>query len=158
MPTTTSWTIEPRGWEDPQGIILRKRQRTELDARYGCDDHEPGPPPSTEDIAVFLLAFDADGDALGCGALRALDTGSAEVKRMYVVPESRGSGVAAAILAALEDTAREKGWATLKLETGDAQPDAIRFYEREGYLRIPRFGHYVNSDISVCYEKTLAAG
>lgn len=156
MQTTASWIIEPRDWEDPQGIALRASQRAELDERYGCDDHEPGPAPSSEDIAVFLMALGPDGAAIGCGALRELDAASAEVKRMYVVPGSRGSGVAAAILAALESTARERGWTTLKLETGDAQPEAIRFYEREGYRRIPRFGHYTDSAISVCYEKSLS--
>jgi hypothetical protein len=46
----------------------------------------------------------------------------------------------------------------LRLETGDdsLQPDANRFYQREGYCEIPRFGHYVDSEISVCYEKRLA--
>ncbi|GAA2162089.1 MULTISPECIES: GNAT family N-acetyltransferase [Glycomyces] len=156
MPATAAWTIEARAWDDPEGAALRAGQRAELDERYGCDDHEPGPLPSAEDVAVFLMAFGPDGKAVGCGALRALDAVSAEVKRMYVVPGSRGSGVAAALLAALEDAARDRGWTTVKLETGDAQPDAIRFYEREGYHRIPRFGHYVDWDISVCYEKSLA--
>ena len=39
------------------------------------------------------------------------------------------------------------------LETGDEQPDAMRFYEREGYTAIPAFGYYVDSDLSRCYEK-----
>ena len=156
MQTTARWTIEPCDWEDPQGIALRTSQRAELDERYGCDDHEPGPVPAAENISVFLMAVDAGGKALGCGALREIDTASAEVKRMYVVPESRGSGLATAILAALEAAALERGWTTLKLETGTAQPDAIRFYEREGYHPIPRFGYYVDCEISVCYEKALA--
>ena len=41
------------------------------------------------------------------------------------------------------------------LETGEAQPDAVRFYEREGYTRIPNFGYYAESPISLCYEKRL---
>ncbi|MEV3934783.1 GNAT family N-acetyltransferase [Glycomyces sp. NPDC049804] len=155
MQTTASWTIEARDWEDRQGIALRAGQRAELDERYGCDDHEPGPLPSAQDVAVFLMAFGPDGAAIGCGALRELDAESAEIKRMYVVPGSRGSGVAAALLAALEDAARDRGWTTVKLETGDEQPEAIRFYEREGYHRIPRFGHYADWDISVCYAKSL---
>ncbi|MDN3239736.1 GNAT family N-acetyltransferase [Glycomyces tritici] len=155
MPTIATWTIEARDWDDPQGASLRTSQRAELDERYGCDDHEPGPLPSAADVSVFLMAFGSDGEAIGCGALRELDASSAEVKRMYVTPESRGSGVAAALLAALEDAARERGWTTVKLETGVAQPDAIRFYEREGYHRIPRFGHYADWDISVCYAKSL---
>ncbi|MDQ3788649.1 MAG: GNAT family N-acetyltransferase, partial [Actinomycetota bacterium] len=38
------WIIETRPWDDPAGAELRRRQRAELDARYGSDDHEPGPP------------------------------------------------------------------------------------------------------------------
>jgi GNAT superfamily N-acetyltransferase len=74
---------------------------------------------------------------------------------MYVVPASRGSGVATGVLRALEAAALYRGWPTLRLETGPAQPDAIRFYEREGYERIPLFGPYAGSDRSVCYQRTL---
>jgi putative acetyltransferase len=157
MRTTTGWRIEPRAWDDPEGVALRVGQRAELDARFGRDDHEPGPVPSASDMEVFLVAVGEDGAAVACGGLRELEPGTAEVKRMFVRPETRGSGVAPALLAALEATAREHGWHRLRLETGDEarMPDANRFYAREGYLRIPRYGHYVDSDISICYEKRL---
>ncbi len=74
---------------------------------------------------------------------------------MYVVPAGRGSGVATAILRALEAAAKERGWTALRLETGFAQPDAIRFYQREGYREIPLYGKYVGSEISVCFERVL---
>src|SRR4051794_2245991 len=148
-----TWTITARPWDDPDGTALRTAQRAELDERYGTDDHEPGTAPSADDIDVFLIAADPTGRAIGCGALRRLGPTSAEVKRMYVAPASRGSGVAARLLRALEAAARERGWTTLRLETGPAQPDAIRFYEREGYQQIPLFGAYVGSDLSVCYER-----
>ena len=147
-----TWTIEERAWDDAAGEALRVAQRVELDIRYGSDDHEPGAAPSADDIDVFLVALTADGQAVGCGALRRLDAASAEVKRMYVTPASRGSGVATALLRTLEDKARSRGWTTLRLETGPAQPDAIRFYEREGYRPIPLYGAYVGSDLSLCYE------
>lgn len=150
-----SWTIETRQWDDPDGTALRLAQRAELDLRYGSDDHEPGSPPSAGDVDVFLVAVDESGRAIGCGALRRLETGSAEVKRMYVAPDSRGSGVATGLLRALEAAAVERGWSTLRLETGTAQPDAMRFYEREGYRRIPLFGAYAGSDLSVCYQRVL---
>lgn len=148
------WTVEPRDWDDPAGVALRAEQRAELDARYGTPDHEPGTPPSAADIDVFLIAFE-QGIAIGCGALRRLGPGVAEIKRMYVAPGHRGSGVAAGLLRALESFARTRGWTTLRLETGPAQPDAMRFYEREGYHRIPLFGAYVGSNLSVCYERAL---
>lgn len=148
--------IEARPWDDPVGAALRKEQRAELDARYGYEDHEPGPLPSAADIDHFLVALDpASGAALGCGALRRLDDTSAEVKRMYVVPHARGTGVATALLRALEAAAVERGWTTIRLETGTAQPDAQRFYLREGYHPIPQFGVYIGSPVSLCYERKL---
>jgi GNAT superfamily N-acetyltransferase len=151
----TSWTIEERPWTDPAGVALRTAQRAELDLRYGSDDHEPGTPPSATDIDVFLVAVTPNGHAVGCGALRRLTRASAEIKRMYVDPASRGSGVATGVLRALEAAAQQRGWTTLRLETGTAQPDAIRFYEREGYREIPLYGHYVGSAKSICYERVL---
>lgn len=147
-------TVEERPWDDPAGVELRLAQRAELDLRYGSDDHEPGPLPSAADIDLFLIAL-ADGRPVGCGALRQLSPTSVEIKRMYVTPPSRGTGVATAILRALEAAALTRGWTTVRLETGTAQPDAIRFYEREGYKQIPLYGHYIGSTVSICYERTL---
>ena len=139
-------------WDDPAGEALRVAQQTEVSARYGIPDSEPGPKPTAADIAVFLVAFD-DEVAVGCGGLRTLDGSHGEIKRMYVVPESRGTGVATALLSALEGEARGRGWERLVLETGDQQPEAMRLYEREGYIRVPNFGYYADSDLSICYEK-----
>jgi GNAT superfamily N-acetyltransferase len=76
---------------------------------------------------------------------------------MYVVPPVRGTGVATAILAALESWAIEHQIHVLRLETGDLLVAAQRFYEREGYAPIPPFGPYVGSALSRCYEKPLSA-
>lgn len=153
MPTTIE--IMPVTWDDPDAIRLRAAQRTELDARYGTDDHEPGAVPTAETVAVFLIARDAGGTAVGCGGLRLLDPGSGEVKRMYVEPAARGTGVAAALLRALEDHARDLGIARLLLETGTGQPDAIRFYQREGYEPIDAYGPYVGEPLSRCFARDL---
>lgn len=147
-------TISPTDWNDTDADRLRRAQRAELDTRYGADT-EPGVKPSADDIAVFLIARDESGEAIACGALRMLGDGEAEVKRMFVHRPSRGSGAATAILRALEEEALQRGVTTLKLETGPAQPDAVRFYEREGYSRIPRFGHYIHSEGSLCFAREL---
>src|SRR3954470_2307392 len=102
-------TIAPVTWGDPDAVRLREAQRVELDARYGTDNHEPGALPTAETMAVFLVARDGGGPAVGGGGLRPLGPGSAEIKRMYVDPAARGSGVATALLRALEDHARELG-------------------------------------------------
>ena len=146
-------------WDDPAGEALRVAQQAEISARYGVPDSEPGPKPTASDISVFLVAFDESDDgtvAVGCGGLRQLDSVHGEIKRMYVIPERRGTGISTAVLTALEGEARGRGWHRLVLETGDEQPDAVRFYEREGYTSIPLFGYYVDSPLSLCYEKVLA--
>ncbi|MEO3745732.1 GNAT family N-acetyltransferase [Plantactinospora sp. B5E13] len=147
--------VELADWDSPDGARLRAAQRAELDARYGNSDHEPGEPPSAGSVAVFVIARAPDGTPLGCGGLRFLDHNSAEIKRMYVVPTARGTGIAVAILRALEERARRRGVESLLLETGTAQPDAMRFYEREGYRRIDNFGPYRDEPLSVCYARQL---
>jgi GNAT superfamily N-acetyltransferase len=142
-------------WEDPAGEALRTAQQAEISERYGVPDSEPGPKPTAADITVFLVAYD-DGLPVGCGGLRTLDESHGELKRMYVIPARRGAGVSKAVLAALEEEARRLGWERIVLETGTAQPDAMRFYEREGYTAIPLFGYYIGSELSRCYEKRLA--
>nr|WP_275585412.1 GNAT family N-acetyltransferase [Blastococcus saxobsidens] len=104
------------------------------------------------------MARDDDGTPLGCGALRALGDGAAEVKRMYVVPPARGRGVSKAVLAALEDAARARGWGVLRLETGPLQPEAVGLYRGAGYGPIAAFGAYVGDPDgagSLYFEKRL---
>jgi GNAT superfamily N-acetyltransferase len=139
-------------WAHPDGVALRAEQRAELDVRYGTPDSEPGPAPSADDMSAFYVAY-RDGVPAGCGGLRELDASHAEVKRMFVRPAARGTGVSSAILARLEQEGRGRGYDRLVLETGDRQPDAMRFYEREGYERIANFGYYANEPHSICYEK-----
>jgi putative acetyltransferase len=140
-------------WGDPQAATLRDAQRAEIDAMYGPGS-EPGVAPSAADIALFLIAHVAD-QPVGCGALRRLEPGAAEIKRMYVVPDWRGRGVSGAVLAALEQAAVARGWRTLRLETGPEQAAAIRFYERSGYVSIPGFGAYADEPTSHCYQREL---
>lgn len=155
-PALPVWSIAEATWDDPGGEALRQAQRDEIAALHnGNRDSEPGTAPSAADISCYLMARDAQGNALACGALRQLDATSAEVKRMYVRPEMRGSGLSTTILRALETTALERGWTTLKLETGRVMPAAIRFYTREGYEPIAPFGPYVGSANSRCFAKDL---
>ena len=59
------------------------------------------------------------------------------------------------ILAALEAEARQLGIARLLLETGERQPEAVTLYTRAGFVRIPPFGEYLTSPLSVCMAKDL---
>ncbi|CAM3176301.1 hypothetical protein STSO111631_04840 [Stackebrandtia soli] len=145
--------IEQTGWSARDAVALRAAQRAEIADRYGTPDSEPGVTPSAADIVVFLVAYAPDGTPTGCGGLRELDDGLGEIKRMYVAPSWRGTGTATDILRALEECARDRNWVGLRLETGDGQPDAVRFYTRSGYTRIPNFGGYVGEERSWCFER-----
>ena len=146
--------IEQVAWDHPASVSLRQAQRAEIEQRYGRPDSEPGPAPSGDDITAFFVAF-VDDTPVGCGGLRELDTTEAEIKRMFVSTSARGTGASTALLARLEEAGRERGYRRLVLETGDQQPDAIRFYTREGYTRIPNFGYYIDSALSLCFAKQL---
>ncbi len=61
--------ITPAAWDDADVRRLTADQQAELRARYE-GGHEPGTPPSVVDVAVVLVARDADGEAVECGALR----------------------------------------------------------------------------------------
>lgn len=106
--------------------------------------------------AVFVVARDAAGAALGCGALRPLADGAAEVKRMYARPGTRGVG--SAVLAYLESAARAWGYAAIWLETGHVNARGIAFYAGNGYVRIPNYGPYAGRADAVCLGKPLAPG
>lgn len=153
-PETRPFAIAPEHFDAPDAQRLRAAQRIEIDGSYGRDT-EPGEKPTAESIAVFLVARDDQGTPLGCGGLRVIEDGVVEIKRMYVRSEARGTGVATALLAQLEQAARDLGAPALVLETGTEQRRAIRFYEREGYTRIANFGPYVGAPLSVCYAKVL---
>ena len=101
-----------------------------------------------------VLAYE-DGNALGCGAIRALASGDMEIKRMFVPLESRGKGIATKVLLELENWARELSFTRCVLETGLMQPEAIRLYEKNGYQRIPNYGQYIDMGNRVCFGKDL---
>jgi len=96
-----------------------------------------------------------DDEPVGCGAFKPYADEQVEVKRMFVQPAHRGQGVAPAVLTELEAWARELGYRSCVLETGQKQPEAIRLYEKSGYQRISNYGQYVGVENSVCMEKAL---
>lgn len=101
----------------------------------------------------FVLAL-LDGEAVGCGAIR-LWQDFAEVKRMYVRPPWRGAGVGHQVLSKLETLAKDLGFTNIRLETGIYQLEAMRLYERSGYIKCSPFGDYLASHMSLFYEKHL---
>ena len=111
-------------------------------------------------VRFFLARLRSE--AIGCGGV-ALFPDFAEVKRMYVREAARGGGVAQALLARIEQEARNAGYRVLRLETGERQIAAIRLYTRAGFVRCPAFGAYAAMTpeavaTSVFFEKKIADG
>jgi len=106
----------------------------------------------TPDIRFFLAT--RRGETVGTGAL-ALCDGYGEVKSMFVDEAARGRGVADAILRRIEEEARDRGLAALKLETGNVLHAAHRLYARHGFTPCGPFGDYPNSPSSIFMEKAL---
>jgi GNAT superfamily N-acetyltransferase len=97
-----------------------------------------GPAQLNPPAGAFLVGY-REGLAVCCGGIKRLDAQCCELKRMYVVPQVRGQGVARLLLAALEERARELGYAVARLDTGPKQPGARHLYESAGYREIQNF-------------------
>ena len=108
-----------------------------------------------QDDTTLFVARDASGAPLGMGALRRHAGGVGEVKRMFVAPEARGLGVGGAILARIEELARQEGFARLVLETGSNFDAARRVYERGAFVTCDGVLDYPPSAWTAFYEKTL---
>jgi GNAT superfamily N-acetyltransferase len=80
----------------------------------------------------LLLAIDR-GEAVGCGAVRVIAPGIAEIKRMYLRPEARGRGIGRALLDELLATARRFDCREARLDTGWFMTDAHRLYRAAGF-------------------------
>ncbi len=101
-----------------------------------------------------LICYEND-IAVGIGAYKEYDSETAEIKRMYTLPEYRGKGIAKAILTELELWAKEENYTATILETGYLQKDAIGLYQKLGYEIIDNFGQYIGVENSVCMKKII---
>lgn len=110
-----------------------------------------------ERSGVHLVGARVGGELVGVAGVELDAAGAGELKRFYVVPAHRGTGVADALIGALADHATSHGARVLRLETGDRQLAAVAFYRRHGFAQVPRFGPYVDSATSVCMERWLTA-
>lgn len=153
----SSVRVEATGPDDPRAVAAVTAYLAEIDDAFGAgarlepSELEPFRPPT----GAFLLAVDAEGEVLGCGGLRDLGDGVAEVKRMWVHPRGRGRGVGRGLLRALEATARTLGHEVVRLDTNDALVAALGLYRSSGYAEIERYNE--NPHARHWFEKRLGA-
>lgn len=141
--------IEERTLGDAGLRVLLDAAFQELVSRYGAEGRSGVHPD-----ARYLVAL-VDDQPVGCGVVQPAGPTVGELKRMFVLPEHRGRGVARSLLRALEDLARDLGYDVLRLATGVRQPGAIALYEASGFTSVPPYGKYVADPLSRCYQKPL---
>ncbi|WMX46606.1 GNAT family N-acetyltransferase [Streptomyces roseicoloratus] len=161
--------IRTSSFDHPDAVKLNDAVQLEYAERYADDDGDGEGDLTPLDASMFapplglyLLAYDDQGLPVASGGWRTQDAndegyadGDAELKRMYVVPEARGLGLARRILALLEADARAAGRTRMVLETGTAQPEAIALYASSGYEPCAKFGYYRDYPNSRCFAKPL---
>ncbi|MGS2614751.1 GNAT family N-acetyltransferase [Micromonospora sp. LZ34] len=152
----TEIEIHAARFDSPVAQRLIRDALADLGARYGGsgDDTPVDAAEFEPPNGAFLIAM-LDGEPVGCGGWRSHGEGTAELKRMYTAPATRGRGVARAVLAAVERSAREQGRKRMILECGDKQPEAIAMYSSAGYQRIPNFGFYKDAPGCLSFGRTL---
>ena len=156
--------IRPVPFDHPDAVKLNDQVQAEYHARYGDGGDATVLDPSdfTPPNGVYLIAYDEHDDPVATGGWRSQDAngegnedGDAELKRMYVIEQARGLGLARRMLAALEENARTSGRTRMVLETGTKQPEAIALYTSSDYEPCAKFGYYRFHDDSRCFAKAL---
>jgi DNA-binding MarR family transcriptional regulator len=146
---------EPAGSAEAQSCLMR--YQVELASRFdGGFDPSKGNSLTVEEMtppAGYLLLARLDGQPIGCGALKRLDAKEGEVKRVWASPDVRGFGVAGKMMDALEQLARDVGFAKVKLDTNRTLTEAQAMYRKRGYRMIGRYNdnpyahHWFEKDV-----------
>lgn len=98
-----------------------------------ADPSELAPPGG-----AWVVAY-IDGRPAGCGGLKALDSETAEIRRIFLDQSARGRGIGRKLLQELEMHALRLGYRRVRLTTGDRQPEALGLFQAAGYLEVPAF-------------------
>jgi len=160
--STASIVIRPERPDHPQVRTLLRQLDAYLATLYGPEDNYILDEQALLAPDVSFLVATQGQQIVGCGAVRRMpaeaETGRqpyGEVKRMMVDPALRGQRIGVRLLEALEDDLRAGGIEQALLETGAAQAEAVRLYERSGYRRRTAFGGYRDNGLSLFFEKSL---
>jgi DNA-binding MarR family transcriptional regulator len=134
-------TFEPADPASPAARAVVGRYFAEIGRRFGFDasgESEKDVRFLVPPAGVFVVAL-SDGEPVACGGLQAIGAATGELKRMWVHDDWRGAGLGTRLLRHLEDQARARGHAVLRLDTNAVLTEAISMYGRAGYRAIERY-------------------
>ena len=106
---------------------------------------------------ITMIEAREGAELLGVAALKALSDEAGEIKSMRTADGALRKGVGQALLDALCEIGRERGYAKLMLETGQGPvfEAANALYLKNGFIRRKAFGGYCETDFNIFYEKSL---
>ncbi|WP_225821064.1 GNAT family N-acetyltransferase [Streptomyces naphthomycinicus] len=141
-----TWTIAPEPYDCPAAAALWRAYYTEVSDRWYLlhEGHRTDPAELERQIAATtgadlappggrLLVGRYDGRPAGSAGVRLLDADTAELTRVFVLPQARGRGGAALLVAAAEEAARALGARRIVLDTRGDLVEARALYARLGY-------------------------
>jgi GNAT superfamily N-acetyltransferase len=148
--------IRPLPYDHPDvQLLVEGLQRLYVEL-YGGRDESPIDRSEFElPRGTFAVAYEG-AEPVAMGAWRLLPDGRAELKRMFVLPDSRGRGLSRQVLTWLEESAWGAGVVDMVIETNTVHAEAIRLYESVGYAPIPAYGHYADEPETVSLGRSLA--
>lgn len=154
--------IRPERPDHPEVVAMLARLDEYLASLYDPEDNHILDVQALLAPEIDFLVAQGQGGLIGCGATRHMPSepqtqglAYGEIKRMYVDPSARGQRIAVRLLALLEERLKARGVTLALLETGRDQLEAVRLYERCGYVPRGSFGGYPDNGLSLFYEKRL---
>lgn len=151
---TTMITVEKSDPNSSESCYLIELLSAELAAITGDNGKSNfNAEAMSDEKALWALAKNTQGKAIGCGAIRPLTQHTAELKRMF--SDRSMPGVGSALLHFLEKSAKEMGYTELRLETRHINYRAVKFYKKKGYVRIENYGPYIGRTEAICFSKAL---
>lgn len=107
-----------------------------------------------KNMACIIVAYEGT-TPVGCGCWKAVDAGTAEVKRIFVEPAYRRRGIASAIIDLLESHILASGYGKILLETARTTGDSKALYLSLGYREIPYYGSPAGAENCRCFLKEV---
>ena len=142
------------GGDDPKFRALVRKLDQEYVDRFGETALQYRPYNTLEKIEAACLLI-VDGTPAACGAIQPLDEDTAELKRVYVLPEFRRRGLARQVVEQLELQALFHGYQFMALETGRAMPEAVALYTKLGYRETEPWGPFARDELCLSMKKEL---